>query len=297
MTTAVVMSTYNGEKYIIEQLDSIRLQTVCPDKVIISDDGSKDKTPDIIRKYITDNNLTTWYFYVNEQNLGWKKNFYKLIDECDTDLVFLADQDDVWHKRKLEFMIPIFENENVNLLACDYDNKSGNLDLNYTCNENQIVRQIRFNEKFMWVNFPGCAYCVRKSYFDNIKKWWHEWLPHDAFLFRNSMLDGSFYNIKSNLIIHRMHGNNAGTPKNFTQQKDDLQYYFNVLGLLKARTERESINKKEIKILAKANLWLESRKRYYTTGSFIDFLKIAKFIKYYPHFKTYIKEFFVARAK
>ncbi len=42
MTTAVVMSTYNGEKYIFQQLESIRLQTVCPDKVIISDDGSID---------------------------------------------------------------------------------------------------------------------------------------------------------------------------------------------------------------------------------------------------------------
>lgn len=297
MTSAIVISTYNGEKYITKQLDSIRLQTVNPDKVIISDDGSSDKTPEIIRNYIEENELTSWFFYVNEQNLGWKKNFYKLIDECDTDLVFLADQDDVWNNRKLELMIPIFNNENVNLLACDYYNKSTNLDLKYKCNLNPVMRKIDFTRKFMWVNFPGCAYCIRKSYFNSIKMWWREWLPHDAFLFRNAMLDGTFYNIKSKLIMHRMHGDNAGTPKNFTQQKDDLQYYFDVLGLLKERAEKENINKEEIKILNKAILWLESRKRYYTTGSFCDFLKIANFIKFYPHFKTFIKEFFVVRKK
>ncbi len=297
MTSAIVMSTYNGEQYIIEQLDSIRLQTLQPDKVIICDDNSKDSTTELIKNYIKKYGFDNWFLTINVENQGWRKNFFNLIDECDTDLIFLADQDDVWNKRKLELMVPVFENKNVNLLACDYENKFKDIDLNYKCTPDFVVRKIDFSPKFMWVNFPGCSYCVRKSYFNSIKIWWREWLPHDAFLFRNAMLDGSFYNIKSNLLIHRMHGNNAGTPKTITQQKDDIQYYFDVLYLLSERAEKEKIEEKNVVILEKTSSWLKYRKRYYETGSFIDFLKISKFIQYYPHIRTYIKEFFIVRAK
>ena len=297
MKTAIVMSTYNGEKYIVNQLDSIRLQTVAPDKVIINDDGSNDSTPEIIRSYIADYNLSTWTFSVNEQNCGWKINFYKLIDGCNADLIFLSDQDDVWNKKKLEFMIPAFNNGKVNLLACDYKNKSSSIDVNYECSEWYSIKQIDFSHKFMWVNFPGCAYCIRKSWFDSIKKWWREYLPHDAFLFRNALLDGSFYNIKSDLIIHRMHGNNAGTPKVFTQQKDDLQYYFDVLELLENRAQKENMQAYKIAILTNARLWLENRKNFYANPSSLRFLNLARFIRFYPHIKSFIKEFFVCRRK
>lgn len=297
MTCAVVMSTYNGEKYIVEQLDSIRLQTVLPDEVIISDDCSSDSTPEMVRNYIVEHNLVNWCFSVNEKNVGWKKNFYKLIDECRADLIFLSDQDDVWNKRKLEFMIPVFNDGKVNLLACDYKNKSSGIDVNYECSERYSVKQIYFSHKFMWVDFPGCTYCIRKSYFDGIKKWWREWLPHDAFLFRNALLDGSLYNIKSDLIIHRMHGNNAGTPKNFAQQRDDLQYYFDVLELLEGRAQKENIPTDKIAILTDARLWLESRKNFYSDSSFLRFLNLAKFIRFYPHIKSYVKEFFVGGRK
>ena len=298
MKTAVVMSTYNGEKYIIEQLKTIRLQTISADEVIISDDGSSDSTSELIRDYIGRNNLGNWYFSVNEKNLGWKKNFYKLIDECDADLIFLADQDDIWNKKKLELMIPAFENKNVNILACDWDMKSSELDLNYKARNCHKISRISFSEKFMWVGYPGCAYCVRKSYFNIIKEWWRDWMPHDAFLFRNAMLDGSLYRIKSNLIIHRMHGNNAGTPKNFTQPKDDLNYYKNVLALLNERAMKEK-EKKEMPftILSKAAVWFALREKYYNTKSFLDFLRLFKYRKFYPYFKTYIKELFVANSK
>lgn len=70
MKTAVVMSTYNGEKYITEQMKCIYLQTVQPDEVIISDDCSTDSTPLIVKNYIESHSLNTWHFSVNERNLG-----------------------------------------------------------------------------------------------------------------------------------------------------------------------------------------------------------------------------------
>ena len=295
MKIAIVVSTYNGEKYITDQLESIRLQTIQPDEVLICDDCSKDSTPEIIKSYINRYKLDNWKFYVNKQNQGWKKNFINLITECSSDLIFLADQDDVWNKRKIELMVSAFEEKKVNILVCDWNKKSGFLDLNYKAKGNGAICKIDFSHKFMWVSYPGCAYCIRKSYFNSIKKWWRDWLPHDSFLFRNAMLDGSLYKIKSGLILHRMHGNNAGTPKSITQQKDDLQYYKNVLDLLLERAESEKIlTDRQFNILKKSKRWLAIREEYYKTKSFVSFIKLFCFIKYYPHFKTYVKEFFVA---
>lgn len=61
LTTSVVMATYNGEKYIIEQLKSLRDQTKLIDEVLIYDDGSQDKTADLIRKFIEKISWTTGY--------------------------------------------------------------------------------------------------------------------------------------------------------------------------------------------------------------------------------------------
>lgn len=297
MKVSIVMSTYNGEQYLIEQLDSIRLQTVSPDQVIICDDKSTDNTPKIINEYINKYSLKNWFLCVNERNLGWKKNFIKLIDESDADLIFLSDQDDIWNKRKLEIMIPIMKNENINVLVSDYEQKTKNLDIDYKCKKKFNIKAIVFDSKFMWINYPGCSYCIRKSYFNKIKKWWRDYLPHDAFLLRNAKLDGSLYHINCNLIQHRMHGKNAGTPTKITQQKDDLSYYFDVLNLLLMRAKEENLSDKEYNLLNKSNKWLEMRKKLYNTKSMADFVRLSKFINFYPHIKTYIKEIIIARAK
>ena len=254
-------------------------------------------TPDIIRKYIVDNNLTTWHFYVNDQNLGWKKNFYKLIDECDTDLVFLADQDDVWNKRKLELMIPVFSSQDVNILASDYKQKSRGLSLNYKAKKSKKVKKIVFNEKLIDIKFPGCTYCIRKKYFDSIKEWYREWLPHDSFLYRNAMLDGSLFYIHSDLIIHRMSGINEGSKRTFSQPKNDLNHYKEVVKLLKQRYEIDmrarNIN---IQILNKCEFWFLEKEKFYKSKSIISFLRLFRYINYYPHLKTYIKEILVANT-
>ena len=72
LNTSVVMTTFNGAKYIFEQLESIRGQTLCVDEVLIFDDGSTDQTVQIINDYIQSNGLENWTIKINDQNLGWK---------------------------------------------------------------------------------------------------------------------------------------------------------------------------------------------------------------------------------
>ena len=118
MKTSVVMSTYNGEEYIIEQLDSLRNQSRPADEVLIADDCSTDNTVDIVRNYIKKNNLTTWKLVVNKQNKGWRRNFMEAMWSTSGDLVFPCDQDDIWRLDKIEIMTKLMgDNSQIQLLT------------------------------------------------------------------------------------------------------------------------------------------------------------------------------------
>ena len=89
MKLSIVMTTYNGIRYIEEQLESIVNQERKADEVLIFDDGSNDGTPEFIEKYIIKNNLNnTWKVIVNEENKGWRRNFVEGIWSSTGDLVF-----------------------------------------------------------------------------------------------------------------------------------------------------------------------------------------------------------------
>lgn len=110
MKSSLLMATFNGEKYIKEQLDSIRCQTKSPDEVIICDDCSIDNTKSVILKYIEDHQLNNkWRFIQNNDNLGFRKNFQKLISLAKNEVIFLCDQDDIWNLEKIEVMMKCHE--------------------------------------------------------------------------------------------------------------------------------------------------------------------------------------------
>ena len=78
MKVSVAMTTYNGELYLIEQLDSLREQEMKIDQLVICDDGSKDDTVKIVNEYISKYNLEdSWQIIQNEKNLGYADNFHK----------------------------------------------------------------------------------------------------------------------------------------------------------------------------------------------------------------------------
>lgn len=84
---SVALCTFNGEKFIAQQLQSIVNQTIMPDEIIVCDDCSKDRTVNIIRETLKDYN-GHWQFVCNQENLGYKKNFEKAIGLCQGDIIF-----------------------------------------------------------------------------------------------------------------------------------------------------------------------------------------------------------------
>ena len=119
MNFSIAMCTFNGANYLPEQLESIANQAVQPHELIVCDDGSTDSTRVVLDEFAEKSPFQV-RIYVNERNLGVKKNFEKAIGLCSGDVVVLSDQDDVWHAEKLHKMKQAFaEDPDVGLVFSD----------------------------------------------------------------------------------------------------------------------------------------------------------------------------------
>ncbi len=100
---SIALCTYNGEKYLKEQLDSLLLQTYSPIEIIIVDDHSTDGTVGLLERYRTENqNIKV---LLNQQNIGFNKNFERAISYAKGDFIAICDQDDIWKTNKIERLI------------------------------------------------------------------------------------------------------------------------------------------------------------------------------------------------
>lgn len=98
---SVAMCTYNGSRFIWEQLQSIANQSCLPNELIVCDDGSTDDTMTLISTFAAQAPFHVRAFS-NESTLGVTKNFERAIRLCDGDVIALSDQDDIWKPEKLE---------------------------------------------------------------------------------------------------------------------------------------------------------------------------------------------------
>src|SRR5438270_1073780 len=100
-TVSVAMATFNGERYLKTQLDTIARQSVLPTELVVSDDGSNDQTLSVVADFARSApfQVTT---VRNETRLGFADNFLQAARLCEGDAVAYADQDDFWLSHKLE---------------------------------------------------------------------------------------------------------------------------------------------------------------------------------------------------
>ena len=98
---SVAMCTYNGERFLPQQLASIAAQTRLPDELVVCDDRSTDRTVAIVREFAASVPFPVKVFE-NERNLGYSANFEAAIRRCEGDLIALSDQDDIWYPQHLE---------------------------------------------------------------------------------------------------------------------------------------------------------------------------------------------------
>jgi len=221
---SIAMTTYNGSKYVVEQLESLKNQTFPAQEVLIFDDGSTDDTPLIVQGFIKENNLANWTFRVNDKNIGFKENFYQAIKSTTGDIIFLCDQDDVWHRDKIETMVRVFEdNANIMVLNTSFqkiDENGSHLPVKRRLfkTNNGLIRGFikknglkKFNTKYIIRSniTPGCTAAFKKElkeyYLENAS----QMCPHDWELnLFASFFDGLYYYNRV-LTNYRIHSSNA----------------------------------------------------------------------------------------
>lgn len=255
LTTSVCMAVYNGAEFIEQQLSSILHQSKRPDEVILCDDGSADDTVEIIRRFIEENQLkSSWRLYQNRQNKGYPGNFYHAMGLCKGDIVFLADQDDIWCERKMERMCQVMaERPEAKAVCCKFgliDAQGKNIHSvmspTFAAGTGRL-RKVDIEQVFYKCEWPGMVLAYRRQ-------WYQSWtqnsyrIPHDFLLCARAAEENGFLQMDESLAFHRRHENNAGGEEyrasRLLQKDRKLKEIEEYLTILKS-FEQEKVLQKE----------------------------------------------------
>lgn len=226
MTISVCMGIYNGEKYIVQQLTSILEQSKAVDEVILCDDGSEDNTVDIVERFIRENKLEgCWKVYQNLEHKGYPANFYYAMSLCAGDVVFLADQDDIWSDNKVAKMCDVFVGHSeVKSVCCKFgliDAKGQKIRSIMTptrSRESGRIRNVTIDDVFYKCEWPGMVMAYRREWYEQKVIEWSKGsssiyevnIPHDFLVAAWAAEDKGFFQLDVELAWHRRHENNTG---------------------------------------------------------------------------------------
>lgn len=202
----MAMATYNGEKYIKEQLDSIIANLSGEDEIVISDDGSNDATCEIIHEY---QRIYPFIRLLEGPRQGVISNFEHAIAACKGDYIFLSDQDDVWTLDKVSSVMNAFEREPVSLVIHDAKVVSENLE--------QTIMESFFEYRgsrpgVIWNmlkgRYMGCCIAIKKEVVPCILPIPKDIPMHDQWigLVSDSIFGNSCF-LEKKLLLYRRHEN------------------------------------------------------------------------------------------
>ncbi|MCR5736915.1 MAG: glycosyltransferase [Eubacterium sp.] len=215
---SVAIATYNGEKYIEEQLTSIIKQTVPPDEIIISDDGSNDCTLEVIENICQSYSNMSISILTDNPRHGIGGNFEWAITHTTGDIIFICGQDDIWSSTKVEKVIDVFRDfPNAKVVCHDFSMIDANsspiqFDADYlfkkiSLNDGEVchISQNEYLESAIsGVLIPGFSICISK---DLAKKCMP--IPmnsmEDKWLAFCGLVENEVYYINEILTLYRIH--------------------------------------------------------------------------------------------
>ncbi len=241
---SVAMATYNGEKFIIQQLESILEQTYPVDEIVICDDRSSDGTIDVIRNFVREKSLQERVTLVtNEQNLGYASNFMKAVRLTKGDYVFFCDQDDIWLSDRVENMVRVMEdNRQISLLGSEFEPFKSSEDapdvpkweLAKFKNDGSLEK-MSFCSPNIFIGCQGCTMVVRRAFLDEIDSYWYEGWAHDEFVWKLALSRNELFFYHKVTLKRRLHSGNVTLHKE--HEKDKRLKYLRDLYRSHERTE------------------------------------------------------------
>lgn len=293
MMISIAMATYNGEKFLRTQLDSILSQTYNDIELIICDDNSTDSTRHILQEYEKKDSRIKLYF--NKNNLGFLKNFEKAITLCTGDYIALSDQDDIWETTKLEHLLQNIGNNDFicsNSMLIDENGNSKNITMKDTCNYHWIPKsQDAFFKRILFSNIvQGSTMLAKSDFLKSCSSVPAEIEFHDYWFAFNACAKNGFAYLDECTIRYRQHSKNVTTNEkkyfkdelkknNFTQDKYKTLCEFNQKYVI-----RYEILLKTIDFSEKQKTFIRKAIRYQTElknktlYTFLFFLANCKYI-------------------
>ncbi len=204
MKISVCMASYNGEKYILEQINSILKQIGKYDELIISDDNSGDNTVEII-KSVNDSRIK---LFENETNVGYSRNFERAIKKATGDIIFLSDQDDVWLDNKVRVTLKYLEKYDFVVSDAHIVNEKLEI-VEESRNKKYRVRR-GFLNNWLRTRYIGCCMAFKKKVLKKLGKFpRNSWMPHDLWIALICEFYYKSFVINQPLILYRRHHNNV----------------------------------------------------------------------------------------
>lgn len=216
MSVSVCMATFNGLEWVEQQINSILKQTVKASELIIVDDLSSDGTYEFLQEL----DKTEIKLYRNDKNLGVVKSFEKAFMEASGDVVFLCDQDDVWHEDKIEKVLENFHQNPKSLIvvhdAILIDSQNKSLEQTFYSTRqfsDSLVKNLYKNR------FHGCCMAVKREFLDLCIPFPEKTPIHDWWIGILACRKGKVSFLAETLIGYRKHENNlTGEPGSFLEQ-------------------------------------------------------------------------------
>lgn len=217
----VLLATYNGEKYIAEQLDSILEQTYKDIKVVIRDDGSTDNTINIINRYLEIYPETIFICPTTYATGSAAENFFKLLELNSDDYIMLCDQDDVWLPNKVEITLKAMreaESENTPVLVhTDLFVADENLNIisnSFAKFQSLSPNRNSLNNMLMQNNITGCTVMINKPLKELLFTYPKNCAMHDWWLGIIAAAFGKIVYVDTQTMLYRQHGLNQVGAKN-----------------------------------------------------------------------------------
>jgi glycosyltransferase involved in cell wall biosynthesis len=224
----VLLASYNGEKYIGQQLDSVLAQTVDDLRIVISDDVSSDRTREIIEEYQIRFPDKVTSLEVTEPSGGAAANFFRLLSSVSDDYVMLCDQDDIWLPDKVEKTL-----ERMKAMENRYGKDKPILvhtDLSITDSEGTILHQSMaryqkiasdhnsLNHYLVENNITGNTVMINRAFTGFFTYIPEECSMHDWWLGLLASSFGEISYVNQPLVLYRQHGNNELGAKSEAEQ-------------------------------------------------------------------------------
>lgn len=204
MNVSVAMTTYNGEKFLQAQLDSIYMQINEDDEIIICDDGSTDRTLNILQENLEKDSRIKLY---RNSGKGAVSNFEDAISKCGNDLIFLCDHDDIWHPNKVAHVKSAFEKTNKLLVlhngADFYENNDKEEGILIPSMKHGIINNL------MVSCYWGCCMAFKRELVKDILPFPPGLVAHDQWIGLIAELKKESFFLEESLISHRRHRNNV----------------------------------------------------------------------------------------